>query len=182
MLECPTLDRLSHSDTDVGYLVSVQTQETVFFRDGVRKIDFVLAYDSSRDKTNTENIRTTFEDNLMKEGMRWNTFHSIYACELTRNLSITIFYHYKVEYAQSCLRDANKLLGLVEGLELELESPKYSYNGKITFLKIHAPWNVLSSCAEMTSLQMPMIENDIELGLWLSIVDIFIAIDNNIYN
>jgi len=41
-------------------------QETVYFDDGMRKIDFVLAYDS--EKNYRSNLRETFEENLLKAG------------------------------------------------------------------------------------------------------------------
>ena len=40
--------------------------ETVYFRDGVRKIDFVLAFDS--EKNHHTELRKTFENNLLLEG------------------------------------------------------------------------------------------------------------------
>ena len=50
------------------------------------------------------------------------------------------------------------------GLELEEEPANESFNGRTTFLKLHAPWDVLARYAEQTNLHMPMIENDIAIG------------------
>ncbi|KAF6035994.1 ANO5 [Bugula neritina] len=81
----------------------------------MRKIDFVLAYDS--EKNYRSNLRETFEENLLKAG-----------------------------------------------LELELVPPTESCDGKTAFLKVHAPWQVLTKFAESNSLRMPVIENEIELA------------------
>jgi len=61
--------------------------------------------------------------------------------------------------AESCMNYA-----LFAGLELELVPPTESCDGKTAFLKVHAPWQVLTKFAESNSLRMPVIENEIELG------------------
>ncbi|KFW89945.1 Anoctamin-5, partial [Phalacrocorax carbo] len=47
------------------------------------------------------------------------------------------------------------------GLELETEDKKESENGKIYFVKIHAPWEVLITYAEVLNIKVPIKENDI---------------------
>ncbi|XP_067675850.1 anoctamin-4-like isoform X9 [Haliotis asinina] len=85
--------------------------ESMFFNDGTRRIDFVLAY-----KTNTgsneekrKKRREVFEENL-------------------RN----------------------------EGLELEVEEKKLLKEDNLYFVKVHAPWEVLTRYAEIMSMKMPL--------------------------
>ncbi|KAI1232792.1 hypothetical protein IHE44_0006634 [Lamprotornis superbus] len=47
------------------------------------------------------------------------------------------------------------------GLELETEDKKESEDGKIFFVKIHAPWEVLITYAEVLNIKVPIRENDI---------------------
>ncbi|XP_072722146.1 anoctamin-5 isoform X5 [Ciconia boyciana] len=47
------------------------------------------------------------------------------------------------------------------GLELETEDKKESEDGKIYFVKIHAPWEVLITYAEVLNIKVPIKENDI---------------------
>ncbi|XP_033006849.1 anoctamin-5 isoform X2 [Lacerta agilis] len=93
-----------------------QSKDSVFFRDGVRRIDFVLAYvdDPKIEGEKKVERRREFENNLEKAG-----------------------------------------------LELETEDKKESDNGKTYFVKIHAPWEVLITYAEVLSIKMPIKENDI---------------------
>uniref|UniRef100_A0A8D0HPR6 Anoctamin n=1 Tax=Sphenodon punctatus TaxID=8508 RepID=A0A8D0HPR6_SPHPU len=88
-----------------------QSKDSVFFRDGVRRIDFVFSY---VDEPHKEERRREFENNLIKAG-----------------------------------------------LELETEDKKESENGKTYFVKIHAPWEVLITYAEVLNIKVPIKENDI---------------------
>ncbi|XP_075044787.1 anoctamin-5 [Mixophyes fleayi] len=93
-----------------------QSKDSVFFRDGVRRIDFVLSYIEDPNKETREKKaerRREFELNLQKAG-----------------------------------------------LELETEDKKESENGKIYFVKVHAPWEVLSTYAEVLCIKVPIKEND----------------------
>ncbi|KAK6169614.1 hypothetical protein SNE40_020627 [Patella caerulea] len=89
----------------------VPAVETLYFRDGVRRIDFVLAYNDT-DADKKVNRRTMFENNLKKEGV-----------------------------------------------ELEYEE---RHKDKLKFVKIHCPWEVLISYAEVMSMKMPLAMNDLE--------------------
>ncbi|XP_030056565.1 anoctamin-5 isoform X2 [Microcaecilia unicolor] len=93
-----------------------QSKDSIFFRDGVRRIDFVLSYvdDPGKEMDRKMERRKDFEKNL----------------ELS-------------------------------GLELETEDKKESEDGKTYFVKIHAPWQVLSTYAEVLNIKMPIKENDI---------------------
>ncbi|XP_072278419.1 anoctamin-5 isoform X3 [Pyxicephalus adspersus] len=93
-----------------------QSKDSVFFRDGVRRIDFILSYvdDSGKDSEKKAERRREFEINLQKAG-----------------------------------------------LELEIEDKKESENGKIYFVKIHAPWEILTTYAEVLNIKVPIKENDI---------------------
>ncbi|XP_044281493.1 anoctamin-5 isoform X2 [Varanus komodoensis] len=93
-----------------------QSKDSVFFRDGVRRIDFILAYvdDPKIEGEKKVDRRREFENNLAKAG-----------------------------------------------LELETEDKKDSENGKTYFVKIHAPWEVLITYAEVLNIKVPIKENDI---------------------
>lgn len=94
---------------------------TLFFRDGKRKIDYVLAYEpgsASEQEEKKRERRKNFEDNLRKEG-----------------------------------------------LQLEYEGKESSRSGKTCFVKVHAPWEVMTKYAELTNLKMPLAENDLEFEL-----------------
>ncbi|KAM4617454.1 anoctamin-5 isoform 1-T1 [Discoglossus pictus] len=94
-----------------------QSKDSIFFRDGIRRIDFVLSYtedpNKESDKKKMER-RKEFEKNLQ-----------------------------------------------MSGVELETEDKKESENGKIYFVKIHAPWEVLTTYAEVLNIKVPIKENDI---------------------
>ncbi|XP_064423081.1 anoctamin-5-like [Latimeria chalumnae] len=47
------------------------------------------------------------------------------------------------------------------GLELETEHKKESEDGKTYFVKVHAPWEVLTTYAEVLNIKVPIKENDI---------------------
>ncbi|NXO00769.1 ANO5 protein, partial [Rhinopomastus cyanomelas] len=93
-----------------------QSKDSIFFRDGVRRIDFVLSYVDDLNKEGEKKLerRKEFESNLQKAG-----------------------------------------------LELETEDKKESEDGKIYFVKIHAPWEVLITYAEVLNIKVPIKENDI---------------------
>ncbi|XP_011488028.1 anoctamin-5 isoform X1 [Oryzias latipes] len=101
------------------------TRDTVFFRDGVRRIDFVLSYVDDKDEKKQER-RRAFEANLEKTG-----------------------------------------------LQLETEDKSDSKDQKTYFLKIHAPWDVLATYADVLKIKVPFRESDIPHGQdvpleWLS--------------
>ncbi|XP_070618008.1 anoctamin-5 isoform X7 [Erythrolamprus reginae] len=93
-----------------------QSKDSVFFRDGIRRVDFVLTYvdDPKVDAEKKVDRRRIFEKNLVKKG-----------------------------------------------LELETEDKKESENDKTYFVKIHAPWEILITYAEVLNIKMPIKENDI---------------------
>ncbi|XP_046368933.2 anoctamin-4-like isoform X7 [Haliotis rufescens] len=100
---------LSREDNDQPHLKT--DPESLYFNDGRRRIDFVLAY-----KTNTgsnedkrKKRREVFEENL-------------------RN----------------------------DGLELEIEEKKLLKEDNLYFVKVHAPWEVLTRYAEIMSMKMPL--------------------------
>ncbi|KAM6459354.1 anoctamin-5 isoform 5-T5 [Liasis olivaceus] len=97
-----------------------QSKDSVFFRDGTRRIDFVLTYvdDPKMDGEKKVDRRRTFENNLVKAG-----------------------------------------------LELETEDKKESENGKTYFVKIHAPWEILITYAEVLNIKVPIKENDISCAV-----------------
>ncbi|XP_069923895.1 anoctamin-5 isoform X2 [Oryctolagus cuniculus] len=47
------------------------------------------------------------------------------------------------------------------GLELEIEDKRDSEDGRTYFVKIHAPWEVLVTYAEVLGIKMPIQESDV---------------------
>ncbi|KAM6980354.1 anoctamin-5b [Aplochiton taeniatus] len=92
---------------------NLQNRDTVFFQDGVRRIDFVLSYVDDKDEKKQER-RREFEANLEKAG-----------------------------------------------LELETEDKSASDDRKTYFLKIHAPWEVLATYADVLKIKVPFKASDI---------------------
>ncbi|XP_063737295.1 anoctamin-5b isoform X1 [Eleginops maclovinus] len=92
-------------------------KDTVFFRDGVRRIDYVLSYVDDKDGEKKQEWRREFEANLEKQG-----------------------------------------------LELETEDKSDSKDQKTYFLKIHAPWDVLTTYADILKIKVPFKLNDIPRG------------------
>uniref|UniRef100_A0A3P9AIN2 Anoctamin n=1 Tax=Esox lucius TaxID=8010 RepID=A0A3P9AIN2_ESOLU len=92
-----------------------QSKDSVFFRDGKRRIDFVLSYTDDRAGDNKkQERRKEYEANLQKAG-----------------------------------------------LELETEDKSESEDGKTYFVKIHAPWEVLATYADVLKIKVPFKANDI---------------------
>uniref|UniRef100_A0A4W6DB28 Anoctamin n=1 Tax=Lates calcarifer TaxID=8187 RepID=A0A4W6DB28_LATCA len=89
-------------------------KDSVFFRDGVRRIDFVLSYVDDKDSERKQERRKVYEANLEKVG-----------------------------------------------LELETEDKSESEDGKTYFVKIHAPWEVLATYADVLKIKVPFKANDI---------------------
>ncbi|XP_045681469.1 anoctamin-5 isoform X2 [Phyllostomus hastatus] len=93
-----------------------QSKDSIFFRDGIRQIDFVLSYvdDIKKEAELKAERRKEFQENLRKTG-----------------------------------------------LELEIEDKTNSEDGRTYFVKIHAPWEVLVTYAEVLGIKMPIKESDI---------------------
>ncbi|KAB5565639.1 hypothetical protein PHYPO_G00243890 [Pangasianodon hypophthalmus] len=91
-----------------------QSKDSVYFRDGVRRVDFVLSYVDEKDGERKQERRKQYEANLQKVG-----------------------------------------------LELELEDKSESEDGKTYFLKIHVPWEVLATYADVLKIKVPFKVNDI---------------------
>ncbi|XP_072448850.1 anoctamin-5 isoform X1 [Chiloscyllium punctatum] len=104
---------LIHGPTKIDK--QIHSKDSVFFCDGVRRIDFILSYvDDPKDAEKKMERRKEFEMNLLKTG-----------------------------------------------LELETENKDDSEDGKTYFTKIHAPWDVLATYAEVMHIKVPIKENDI---------------------
>ncbi|XP_063053227.1 anoctamin-5 isoform X4 [Engraulis encrasicolus] len=93
-----------------------QSKDSVFFRDGVRRIDFVISYVDEEHKDAEKRLER----------------RKVYEAKL-----------------QEC------------GLELETEDKAESEDGRTCFLKIHAPWEVLATYAEILKIKVPFKVNDI---------------------
>uniref|UniRef100_A0AAY4BYB4 Anoctamin n=1 Tax=Denticeps clupeoides TaxID=299321 RepID=A0AAY4BYB4_9TELE len=89
-------------------------RDSVYFRDGARRIDFVLSYVDDKDGDKKQERRKAFEASLEKVG-----------------------------------------------LELELEDKSNSDDGKTYFLKVHAPWDVLATYADVLKVKVPFKASDI---------------------
>nr|XP_054098154.1 anoctamin-5 isoform X5 [Callithrix jacchus] len=113
--------KIANKDIDYSFQMSEfqknqQSKDSIFFRDGIRQIDFVLSYvdDIKKDSELKAERRKEFENNLRKTG-----------------------------------------------LELEIEDKRDSEDGRTYFVKIHAPWEVLVTYAEVLGIKMPIKESDI---------------------
>ncbi|XP_067297081.1 anoctamin-5b isoform X4 [Pseudorasbora parva] len=91
-----------------------QNRDSVYFKDGVRRIDFVLSYVDDKDGDKKAERRREFEANLEKSG-----------------------------------------------LELETEDKSESDDRKTYYLKIHAPWEVLATYADVLKIKVPFKASDI---------------------
>uniref|UniRef100_A0A672Q118 Anoctamin n=2 Tax=Sinocyclocheilus grahami TaxID=75366 RepID=A0A672Q118_SINGR len=91
-----------------------QSKDSVYFRDGIRRIDFILSYIDDKDGEKKQDRRKEFEANLQKVG-----------------------------------------------LELETEDKSESEDGRTYFLKIHVPWEVLATYADVLKIKVPFKANDI---------------------
>ncbi|XP_075993061.1 anoctamin-5 isoform X1 [Genypterus blacodes] len=91
-----------------------QSKDSVFFRDGARRVDFVLSYVEDKDGERKQERRREYEANLVKAG-----------------------------------------------LELETEDKSESDDGKTFYVKIHAPWEVLATYADVLKIKVPFKANDI---------------------
>ncbi|XP_056273223.1 anoctamin-5 isoform X3 [Pseudoliparis swirei] len=109
--EPQTLERIS---TLTGIDKQQHSKDSVFFRDGVRMVDFVLSYDEDKDAERKQERRRLYEANLVNVG-----------------------------------------------LELETEDKSESEDGKTYFVKIHAPWEVLATYADVLKVKVPFKANDI---------------------
>uniref|UniRef100_H2U331 Anoctamin n=1 Tax=Takifugu rubripes TaxID=31033 RepID=H2U331_TAKRU len=89
-------------------------KDSVFFRDGRRRVDFVLSYVDDKDGERKQERRKVYEANLENVG-----------------------------------------------LELETEDKSESEDGKTSFVKIHAPWEVLATYADVLKIKVPFKVNDI---------------------
>ncbi|XP_058237542.1 anoctamin-5b isoform X1 [Hemibagrus wyckioides] len=100
----------------------LQNGDSVYFRDGIRRIDFVLSYTDDKDGDKKADRRREFEANLEKAG-----------------------------------------------LELETEDKMDSDDHKTYYLKIHAPWEVLATYAEVLKIKVPFKKTDIPKGREISL-------------
>ncbi|XP_044050347.1 anoctamin-5 isoform X3 [Siniperca chuatsi] len=111
-----------HASSSTGSLEQGQSaidkqqhsKDSVFFRDGVRRIDFVLSYVDDKDGERKQERRKVYEANLLNVG-----------------------------------------------LELETEDKSESEDGRTYFVKIHAPWEVLATYADVLKIKVPFKANDI---------------------
>ncbi|KAM9570884.1 anoctamin-5-like [Salvelinus alpinus] len=109
------LDEYPHSQPDPSEVDKhQQSKDSVFFRDGKKRVDFVLSYVDDRDGEKKQERRREYEANLQKAG-----------------------------------------------LELETEDKSESDDRKTYFVKIHAPWEVLATYADVLKIKVPFKENDI---------------------
>ncbi|XP_064628203.1 anoctamin-4-like isoform X2 [Lineus longissimus] len=110
---------------------------TMFFNDGIRRIDYILAYTEGDVGINVDEKRL---NKLSKKD------ESKRECRKT--------------YLNNLIED---------GMELEVEDKKESQDGKTFFVKVHAPWEILTRFAELMNMKMPMkidgeaVENDIDI-------------------
>ncbi|XP_039989622.1 anoctamin-5 isoform X2 [Xiphias gladius] len=108
----PSTGSLEHGQSAIDK--QQYSKDSVFFRDGVRRIDFVLSYVDDKEGEKKQERRKVYEANLAKVG-----------------------------------------------LELETEDKLDSEDGKTYFVKIHAPWEVLATYADVLKIKVPFKASDI---------------------
>ncbi|XP_051975312.1 anoctamin-5-like [Xyrauchen texanus] len=108
------VDKESFQLENAGVDKQLQSKDSVYFRDGVRRIDFVLSYIDDKDGEKKQDRRKEFEANLQKAG-----------------------------------------------LDLETEDKSESEDGRTFFLKIHVPWEVLATYADVLKIKVPFKVNDV---------------------
>uniref|UniRef100_A0AAR2JF55 Anoctamin n=1 Tax=Pygocentrus nattereri TaxID=42514 RepID=A0AAR2JF55_PYGNA len=101
----------------LGFFKHNQSKDSVYFQDGVRRIDFVLSYVDDKDGDKKAERRRAFEANLENSG-----------------------------------------------LMLETEDKLESDDRKTYYLKIHAPWEVLATYADVLKIKVPFKPSDIPKG------------------
>ncbi|XP_034528962.1 anoctamin-6 isoform X1 [Notolabrus celidotus] len=94
--------------------------DSLFFNDGIRRIDFILVYEDEDKKD--------FEKR-----------HKFQRCKRRR------------EYFEASLMK----------MGVELESTKSVIDEKLTFVKVHMPWDVLCTYAEVLHIKLPIQPNDL---------------------
>lgn len=75
------------------------TKSTVYFQDGVRRIDYILAYKDLEDEDpENKGIREIFEDNLMKVGVHLERAPKEVHNLVKKNIAILVLYHSAVYF------------------------------------------------------------------------------------
>lgn len=115
---------------------------SLYFNDGERTIDFVLVWDSHNDTANQE-------ASTRKRTVRLHyclNNNSVEWVESSQSLRIA-------HHLSPCPRQIFEDNLVKEGLQLEYEEAQS--NG-LVFVKIHAPFKLLRTYAEILKLRMPM--------------------------
>eukprot|EP00794_Sanderia_malayensis_P008843 gene8843-9791_t len=112
-------------------------RKTLFFEDGVRKIDYVLVYtleEDEDDRAEQQARRDKFIENMKDEGL-------------------------EIEEAVSSKDSGKDDYGATQTTDQQDEDVRH-------FLKIHAPFELLCDIAEDMHMKMPIQENDVEIKTW----------------
>ncbi|XP_028914014.1 anoctamin-6 isoform X1 [Ornithorhynchus anatinus] len=96
-----------------------QKNDSLFFKDGQRRIDFVLVYEDERKRDNSRK-------NLHKQRRKRQAYESNLICN-----------------------------------GLHLETTRSVLDDKLVFVKVHAPWDVLCTYAEVMHIKLPLKPNDL---------------------
>lgn len=106
--------------------------ESLYFRDGRRKIDMVLVYEEEELGVMTEaEARRRDNRRVFQVGVAPKVLNKPNCCRLKENL-------------------------IKEGLELELEHKDLSFDCKTWFLKVHLPWKTKTRYAAVMGLKLPI--------------------------
>ncbi|KAG8137836.1 hypothetical protein E2320_003790 [Naja naja] len=170
---CPPPDMLP------GYKEVVEfdlNPDSLYFNDGQRKVDFVLVYEdeSKRESQKTfhkkqKRKRQVYESNLISRGLQ---------LEATKSslLFLVVFTMGPLILGPHIL--AKKFL---EGYIKELLPSQAVMDEKLIFVKVHAPWEVLCSYAEIMHIKLPLQPDDTKShDSALTSISRFFNVDENI--
>ncbi|CAH1799995.1 unnamed protein product, partial [Owenia fusiformis] len=119
-----------------GWYNKKDENSQLYFRDGKRKIDYVIAYKegSGNSEDKKRERRETFQANLHDEGLELEVEDR------------------KGRGKMSLFRRARKK----SESSSDEDDDENSQDGKTIFIKIHAPWDVLARYAELMRIKMPI--------------------------
>ncbi|XP_072527052.1 anoctamin-5b isoform X1 [Salminus brasiliensis] len=141
-----------------------QDKDSVYFRDGKRRIDFVLSYVDDKDGDKKAERRRLFESNLEKAGLELETEHKSVRSFSTEMPPMGQQAHCLCPlcFTSDLNSFAIHLTPNPENTNLYLVwSEPESDDRKTYYLKIHAPWEVLATFADVLKIKVPFKASDI---------------------
>ncbi|KPP60423.1 Anoctamin-6-like [Scleropages formosus] len=128
--------------------------DSLFFNDGQRRIDFVLVYEDEDKKEfekrytfqRRKRRREFFEADLMVRGLE---------LEASRSVSVFPFVYTRSPPSRSRSRRRR------EASRVSLVPHAQVLDDKVVFVKVHMPWDVLCTYAEVLHIKLPIQPNDL---------------------